>query len=144
MATRSVETESQRDMLLTYIKSQKLPFTCEVVKGRRRSTEQNRLQFLWVNEIAAQLGDQTPEEVRAYCKLHLGVPILRAENELFRQAYDEVVRPLPYEAKLKLMAAPFDFAVTRLMNSAQETKYLDAIQAFAAERGIQLTQPEAA
>jgi hypothetical protein len=138
---RVVETEYDRKMLLRFIENQKLPFTASVTAGKHRTTEQNKLQRLWVKEISEQLSDRTPEEVRGYCKLHFGVPILRNENEAFCQEYDAIVRPLPYEHKLKLMMVPFDFGVTRIMTTRQKTAYLDAIQKHFSEQGVVLTDP---
>jgi hypothetical protein len=140
--TDIIDTATKREALVDLIRSQPLPFTMEVRDGRKRSTEQNRLQRKWMKEIADQLGDQTPEEIRGYCKLTLGVPILRAEDDEFRERYDAVFKPLPYETKIKLMMEPFDFAVTRLMTVEQKRRYLDEIQRHFAEKGIVLTQPE--
>jgi len=139
MTTRVITTVAERDGLLKFIMSRPLPITVEIVKGKRRSVEQNRLQRAIMNEVAPQTG-QTTEEVRAYCKLTIGVPILRAENELFAERYDAIVRPLPYETKLELMAEPFDFPVTRLMTTKQKTQYIDAIVRHYAEQGIVLTE----
>ena|SRR3990167_1620001 len=143
MTTRVVDTEEKRRLLLKLIEGQPLPFTCEVVKGKRRSVEQNRLQRLWLAEIAEQLGDRTPEEIRAFCKLTLGVPILRAESDLFREKYDRIIRPMPYETKLELMGEPMDFPVTRLMTTEQNTRYLDSVSRYFTERGVVLTDPDA-
>lgn len=129
-------------MLLAWLAEQPLPFTVDVTRGKRRSVEQNRLQRLWLNEIAEQLGDQTPEEIRGYCKLTIGVPILRAANERFRQRYDAVVKRLPYERKLAIMTEPLDLPVTRLMTVKQKTAYLDGVHRHFSERGIVLTDPE--
>jgi hypothetical protein len=142
MTTRVVETEGDRALLLQFIKSQKLPFTVDVVKGRRRSVEQNHLQRLWLNEAAEQLGDRTAEELRGECKLTLGVPLLRAENTTFCEKYDEFVRPLPYEQKLAFMMEPLDFPVTRLMSTEQKTRYLDMMFRHFTEQGVKLTDPE--
>ena len=141
MATRFLETDQDRRMLIRFIESQPLPLTVSLSKGGKRTLRQNALNRKWIGEIAGQLGDQTAEEVRGYCKLTLGVPILRAENEEFREAYDVTVRPLPYELKLKLMMEPFDFAVTRKMNTKQFTSYLDGVHRHFSERGIVLTDP---
>lgn len=141
MPTRIVESEYERKMLLKLIEGQKLPITVSISTGGKRTFRQNRLNRLWVQEIAEQRGDTTPEEVRGYCKLTIGVPILRAENEDFRQRYDEVVRPLPYETKLKLMMEPLDFPVTRLMTTKQQTAYLDGVHRHFSEEGIILTDP---
>lgn len=141
MTSHVVASEWDRKVLLDALSKRPLPFTVDVTKGKRRSVEQNRLQRLLLNEIAEQLGDRTPEEVRGECKLELGVPILRAENEGFRERYDAVVRPFAYETKLQLMMEPFDFAVTRLMNTSQKTRYLDAIYRKYSQLGCVLTMP---
>lgn len=135
MTTRVVLTEHHRAALAALISNQPLPFTAEVVKGKRRSVEQNRLQRRLINEIAEQTG-QTAEEVRALCKLTIGVPILRAANELFAEKYDRIIKPLPYETKLEVMAEPIDFPVTRLMTTAQKKEYLDSIYRTFSTKGI--------
>jgi hypothetical protein len=140
--SRVVDNEYERKMLIKRIEQQKLPFTVEIAAGKHRTTEQNRLQRLWVNEIAQQRGDITPEEARGYCKLHFGVPILRNDNEEFCRQYDEIVRPLPYEMKLRLMMVPFDFGVTRLMNTKQKTAYLDEVLKHFTAEGVVLTIPD--
>jgi hypothetical protein len=81
--------------------------------------------------------------VRAWGKLHHGVPILRAENDDFRAKYDRAIRPLPYDIKLELMAEPFSFPVTSLMNVLQKVRYLDAIHRALSEMGVILTDPDA-
>lgn len=112
--------------------------------GRHRSLQQNKLQQKWHMEAAMQLRDETAEEKRAYCKLHFGVPLLRAESDEFRAQYDTIIRPLPYEHKLALMRVPIDFPVTRLMTVDQTTRYLDAVSQHYMSQGVQLTIPEAA
>lgn len=139
---RLVEDEASRKLLIKFIEQHALPFVCTVTRGRKRSVEQNRLQRLWMNEISQQLEDHTPEEVRGYCKLTIGVPILRSENEDFAAAYDKHIKPLPYETKLAIMQEPLDWPVTRLMTSKQKTKYLDLVNQYWTERGVTLTQPD--
>ena len=141
MADRIVKDEYARKMLLRFIEGKKLPFTATITDGRHRTSEQNKLQRLWVKEIAEQMGDQTAEEVRGYCKLTIGVPLLREENEAFRLRYDAVVKPLPYEQKLQIMMEPLDLPVTRLMTTRQKTAYLDGIHRHFSEKGIVLTLP---
>lgn len=144
MATRVIVSESGRQVLLRWLAGFDLPFTVEVTRGKRRSVEQNRLQRLWLNEIAEQWEGHTPEEIRGYCKLTIGVPILRAENETFREKYDAVVKPLSYEQKLLIMTEPLDMPVTRIMTTDQKTHYLEGMQRHFAQKGIVLTQPVAA
>ena len=145
MTTRVITSEGDRQSLFRLLANQKLPFTVNVVKGRKRSVEQNKLQRLWMNEIAEQSDAfDGAEEVRAYCKLRLGVPILRAEDDAFCAQYDKHIRPKNYGDKLEIMAVPLDWPVTRLMSVDQKTRYLDAVNRHFAEQGVVLTQPEMA
>ncbi len=141
MATRFLESEGDRRLLIRFLEAQPLPLTVSLSKGGKRSLKQNGLQMRWMGEIAAQLGDQTAEEIRGYCKLTIGVPILRTDNADFREHYDAIIRPLPYEQKLQLMMEPFDFKVTRLMNTKQFTIYLDGFHRHFSEKGLALTDP---
>lgn len=104
-----------------------------------RSASQNRLAFRWYSEIAQQSPQDTADGWRAVSKLTLGVPILRIENDDFRDQYDRMIKPLSYEDKLELMGAPIDFPVTSLMKVKQFTMYLDAMQRHFAEQGVILT-----
>lgn len=142
MTTRTLLNVGDREQFVKLLESYKLPCTVTVRKGKDRSIEQNKLQRLWMNEIAEQLQDDTAEGYRAYCKLHFGVPILRAESEDFCAAYDKYIRPLPYETKLAYMAVPLDFPVSRLMTTKQCGQYLDAVHEEFTARGVRLTDPE--
>lgn len=139
---RLVETEQDRKMLVRFIEARKLPFVATIKGGRHRTLRQNQLQRLWMNEISEQLGDTTPEEARGYCKLAIGVPILRAENEDFCAAYDQHIKPLPYFTKIAMMMEPLDWPVTRLMTTKQHTEYLDAVYKHFTEQGVKLTVPD--
>jgi hypothetical protein len=144
MATinRAIETEHDRKMLLNLISSRPVPFTLSLTDGKHRSNKQNKTQRLWMNEISAQLGDRTPEEVRGECKLTLGVPILRQENEVFRIRYDEVVKPLSYQQKLAIMMEPLDLPITRLFTTRQHAAYLESIIRHYSAQGVVLTIPD--
>jgi len=138
MVTRAVKDEGDLALLVTYLKGRKRPFTVEVTDGRDRSTEQNRLAFKWYKEVSEQTGEDI-EDVRARCKLEIGVPILR-ENDDFRATYDRLIRPLSYADKIELIKAT-DMPVTRLMKVEQMTRYLDIMFRQHAEHGIELTIP---
>ncbi|MFG6591247.1 hypothetical protein [Sulfitobacter sp. 1A12157] len=142
MATRTVTNQQQLDSLIALLSERKQPFTVSITQGKKRSEDQNRTQRMWMLEAAEQLGTDTAEGFRGYAKLHFGIPILRAENEHFAAEYDAVIRPLPYEQKLRLMMVPFDFGVTRQMTTKQKTQYLDAVAAHFRGLGVVLTQPE--
>jgi len=117
------------------------PCTVSIRRGAGRTSAQNRLAQQWAADVAAQLGDRTPEQVRGYFKLHHGVPI-RREDEAFAAVYDRILRPLPYEAKLACMMMPIDMPVTREMTKAELTRYLDSIQREFAAMDVRLTDPE--
>ena len=142
MASRIIRNAADLANLMTFLGGRKLPLTVTWENGKHRTADQNKLNRLWCAEVANQLGDRTPEEVRGEAKLTFGVPILRAENEAFQLAYDATIKPLPYAQKLALMMEPFDFGVTRLMNVSQQVRYLDAMQRHYLGQGLQLTQPD--
>ena len=143
---RWIKSEDDLKALKLLISSMQGPFTLTIEKGIRekRSTDQNRLQRLWVNE-AEQQGDMTAEEYRAYCKLHFGVPMLRNENDTFAELYDSKIRdrvpPYSYEQKLEFMAIPWDMHVTRLMTIKQHDKYLNMMHNHFTSLGMILTIP---
>lgn len=143
MTTHTIKDKTDYAALLVTLERQSLPFTVDIRKGKHRSVEQNKLQRKWLVEIHAQLDGafDTPEDVRGYCKLHFGVPIMR-ENSAFRDGYDRIIKPLSYESKIEIMKEPLDFSVTRLMTTEQTTRYLDAIYRHFSDKGLRLTQPE--
>lgn len=107
-----------------------------------RRDAQNRFAFEAYGQIARLLGDRDLEDVRAETKLHIGVPILRQEDDDFRAKYDETVRPMPYETKIKLMQMPFDFPVTRLMTVKQMSGYISEMLAYWDQQGASVMLPE--
>ena len=142
MTTRVISDQDDLALLIQYLKGRRRPFTVDIVAGKHRTTDQNHLQRLWLNEAAEQLGDHTAEELRGICKLEHGVPILRAENTRFCETYDRLIKPLPYETKLAYMMEPLDFPVTRLMTTGQKTRFLDAMSARFLAQGVVLTVPK--
>lgn len=143
MAKRYIKTEQDKSALIAFIQNSKKPITVTIEQGiiGRRSERQNKLQRLWVSELAAQ-GDMTAEEYRAFCKLNFGVPILRNEDERFREVYDgKIKNRYDYATKLEFMAEPHDFPVTRRMTVKQHRQYLDAIYVHFTGLGFYLTDP---
>lgn len=140
MSTIAIKSDYDRKRALALIERRKMPFTVSITKGAPRTIQQNKLGRLWLNE-AEQQGDMTAEEYRGFCKLHFGVPILRAENDKFREVYDRIVRPLTYEFKLQIMMVPLDLPTTRLMTSKQKAQYLDAMYQHFRGLGFELTDP---
>ena len=141
MSSRVITSETDRKNLLLWLGQVDLPCTVSVVKGKKRSVDQNRLQRLLLNEISEQSG-HTKEEVRAYCKLAIGVPILKDEDDYFREKYDRLIQPHTAQERLEMMALPLDFPVTRLMTTKQMTAYIDEIYRHFTSKGMVLTVPE--
>lgn len=139
MTQRIVKNPDDLALLKVYLDQRKRPFTVEITDGRDRSAEQNRLSQKWYAEIAEQTGEDR-EDVRARCKLEIGVPIMRDASEKFRATYDRLVRPLAYNDKLALIRDT-DMPVTRLMNVGQMTEFMDLVFRRHSEFGIVLTVP---
>jgi hypothetical protein len=142
MPTKVLREPTHVEALARLLADRKLPLTVSWAQGASRSSLQNRLAQRWFTDIAMQTGDRTHEDVRAECKLTIGVPILRAENEAFRLSYDRTMKGLGYEDKIAAIKA-FDLPVTRLMTVKQMTGFMDEMQRVWTERGIALTDPEA-
>lgn len=144
MATvnRLIQSDYDRTMAAKLVEARQYPFTLTVTDGKPRSNAQNRLLHKWMQEIAEQKGDITAEEARAYCKLTIGIPILRTQNAAFKERYDEILKPLGYEQKLSLMSEPLNLPVTSLMSTKQLTEYLEGIIRHFGEQGIILTMPD--
>jgi tRNA A37 N6-isopentenylltransferase MiaA len=141
MPTKVLRDPEHVEALSKMLTGRKLPITVTWVQGANRSLQQNRLAQRWFTDVATQLGDQTHEEVRAMCKLHFGVPLLRAENEAFRVSYDATMKHLAYEAKLAAVQA-FDLPVTRLMTAKQMTAFMDEMHRHWTAQGVRLTDPD--
>jgi hypothetical protein len=139
---RYIDSDFARKQIAKFIEQHKTPFMVTINSVSHRTVEQNKLQFLWMNEIAAQTG-YTPDEVRAKCKLTIGIPILRAENERFRKAYDALLKPFDYEQKIRVIRE-LDLPVTRAMTKEQFSTYLERIYEQHTAEGYELTQPEIA
>lgn len=141
MGIAAIRTEHDRKMAIKRLENAELPCTVTITKGAPRSLEQNRLQQMWNLELSEQ-GDMEAEEYRAYNKAYFGIPILLSENDAFRQQYEAIVKPLPYEQKLEIMKAPIDFPVTRLMTVRQHKDFLDKIYSYWTGKGFRLTDPD--
>jgi len=101
-----------------------------------RSLEQNNKTHAWYEEIAAVLKEYDAQGWKRYCKLHHGVPIMRAEDDEFKTFYDSAMkRSLTYEQKLIAM----DFVpVTSIMNKSQLSKYFEAVRDDFFAKGVNL------
>lgn len=139
MTERILETPEDLELWIKFLRSRKLPQTASTRDGRDRSDQQNKIMWLWAAECAEQFGDRTHTEVQREWKLRFGVPILRRDSAEFRATYDSILKPLPYPAKLALMAF---MPVTSELKVRQMVEFLDTIQREAAEHGVRLTDPD--
>ncbi len=109
------------------------------IKAKTRSKSQNAFSHAWYEEISLALPEDDALGWKCYCKLHHGVPILRAEDDEFREAYDGAIKGLTYEQKLLVMRV---FPVTSRMTTKQLTKYAEAVRDDFASRGVHLDFPQ--
>lgn len=113
-----------------------------VKAGVDRSMPQNALTHAWYGQLARELPEDDELGWKCYCKLNFGVPILRAEDEQFREFYDGAIKgALSYEQKLAAMKY---LPVTSHMTKVQLSKYAEAVQQHFATMGVRLEFPGAA
>lgn len=113
-----------------------------VKEGKGRSVEQNAVMHGWFGQVARELRQDDARGVKRFCKLHFGVPILRAEDEEFCAAYDRVIKPLPYESRLVAMDI---LPVTSAMTTIQLDACMTDIQDHYAQQkhgGVKLVYPK--
>jgi hypothetical protein len=104
--------------------------------GKSRSSKQNRHSHAWYGQLARELPEDDEIGWKSFCKLHFGVPILRADEPDFREMYDEKVKNLAYETKLLLMRW---MPVTSLMTKLQLKIYEENVKQHFLARGVVLT-----
>lgn len=114
--------------------------TVKVRAGVDRSLDYNALSHCWYQQVVAELREDDAAGVKAFCKLHFGVPNLRAEDADFREFYDASMKhALTYEQKLKAMRF---VPVTSLMTQAQFDRYAHDVQDHYRPRGVLLEFPK--
>lgn len=145
MPTLVVRDDAGHERMMDALRNKRdYPYMCKIEKGEPRSLRQNRLYHKWMQELAEQDSDPSNDAAwyTAYCKYHFGLKILAAADIEYQEFFNNCLRPLPYETRLKAMYEPYGFPVTSEMNMKQMTQFLDEIQKSAAENGMILTQPE--
>ena len=97
-----------------------------MVSGKHRGVQINALSHVWYKQISDERGEMTPSEVKSFCKLHFGVPILRRDNEEFAEKYDNYIKPLPYPHKLSIISM---VDITSEMTNPQMKEYMEEVKA---------------
>ena len=137
---RILERKEDVENFVAWLRKQALPLRVSATRGALRSLAQNKLQGLWIKELATQM-HETPSDVRAFLKLTIGIPILRENHPGLREKYDKLLKPMSYENKLAMMQEPMPVPVTSLFTSEEMTEYLDRVQKWASSQGFELTDP---
>lgn len=109
-----------------------------VKTGKARTQPQNDITHVWYGQIARELPEDDALGWRCYCKLHHGVPILRAEDGEFRAMYDSIILGRSYEEKLLVMKF---MPVTSLMSRKQLSAYANEVRNDFQNRGVFLEFP---
>jgi hypothetical protein len=106
---------------------------------KNRSLEQNAISHAWYEELSKKLPEENVLGWKCFCKLHFGVPILRAEDPEFREVYDNTIKLMTYEQKLEVMKF---FPISSIMSTNQLSRYLEAMQKhFIEQHQIRLEFP---
>ena len=115
--------------------------------GKKRTTSQNSLSHQWYYQVANETKEYTPEEVKAICKLNVGLPILRGiqtedrstEVQKLCDYCDKYLDKMTYEEKI----AVFHYLpCTSLMSTTQLSEYLTGVQYNYSRRDIILYWPD--
>lgn len=137
MTSMTVHNDRHFAQMFHTLEGLKMPFTVSWKQGYDRTQAQNRWQFRAARLMADHRGDVDTAEVQAEWKLDLGVPIMRAEDDEFREMFDLVIAPQTRETKLRLMR--MGYPVTRLMKSGQMTRYMEFVVQECAAWGVDVT-----
>lgn len=114
-------------------------FVRVILRAKKRSLDQNALAAVWYEQMEREDLQDDKLGHKCYCKLHHGVPILRAEDADYRAFYDGAIKGLSYKKKLSAMKY---LPVTSLMTVDQLSRYLEAVQDDYATRGVFLDFPD--
>lgn len=134
-----VTSEYMRKHAIEKVQKAVIPCTVTITEGKKRSNDQNALQWKWCQEIALQKGDETASQIQALNKMMFGVPILK-ENEEFLHFWDGISAVFTYEKLLTMLEGDL-IPVTRLMTTKQKNRYLDDVLKHWSEQGFVLTIP---
>lgn len=136
----TLDDENKVNMFVEYVSDKIIegkPQTVQFISPGRTNA-QNAMMFGLYQDIAKQKDDQSILDIRKECKLHFGVPILRANNAEFCEWYDDNIKSWPYEAKLILME---HLDVTSDFNKEQASVYISEILRHYQKEGCYLPDP---
>ena len=120
MPTKIIREPTHIPALVRILMERKLPITVSWTQGASLTSQQQRLSFRWYADISRQLGDMTPEQVRADCKVTHGIPILSAEDDAFRETWERGIGRFDYAGQRRIVEL-MQMPVTSLMKLPQMT-----------------------
>ena len=118
------------------------PLTVVEIKSYKsdRSLAQNRLLYLWLNELSKKSGNTVTWE-RGYYKHKFGVDILAETNDHIQPLVSALESEYKYEKLIEILGSDL-VAVTSQMNTRQMAEYLNHIELDSRTRSIALPYPE--
>jgi hypothetical protein len=142
MPTKIIREPAHVEALAKMLTGRRLPMTVTWTQGAPRSHVQNALAFRWYADVSRQLGDQTPGEVRALCKVTMAAPILCEGSEAFRASWTKLRQRFTHEEVLRFVEET-ELPMTSLMTVKQMTAFMDQMTRTWVAQGVRLTAPEA-
>lgn len=98
-----------------------------------RTVDQNSLLYKIYKAVSVEKGDESATEIKLYCKLKIGSPILGARDSKFRRIFNMAIKPLRYELQLEAIDL---LPVSSRMTKKELSEYIESIKRFYAEAGI--------
>jgi len=103
-----------------------------------RTTDQNSLSWALYRQISSQLDCSSVNDIRAECKLTVGVGLLRASDEGFNDFYAKGLKHLTYPQKLAAMTF---IPVSSLMGKKVFSEYISEVIRKYSQQGLSLIKP---
>lgn len=104
-----------------------------IMPGVKRSLDQNSMNFELYTHIANQLYGGDLDLARAECKLDIGMPILRQDDEEFNELCARTIDFLSREKQLDFIRR---MSVTSDMTRQQNSKFIEAVLDHYTEAGV--------
>jgi hypothetical protein len=112
--------------------------------SKDRTLDQNALFAALYVRISETLGDGTAQDIsefKKYCKLVIGVPIMRRDDERFNNGWNRYFAGRSYEEQLFLMGdnplfGVDGFPVTRLFDTKQGAEYTESVVRHFAQQSV--------
>ncbi len=107
------------------------------VDGKRSKTRNDQVRAVY-NQVNRQIDDDTLIGIERQCKLLYGVPLLRANDEVFRELYDKTIKNnLCHEDKLLAMDM---LTVTSRMSEKLCREYIAIVIEEYSKQGLYMAQ----